>query len=86
VQVIFDKDEAWSLMSVITSYVIDRAGLSQEGKQRLRRWRNDREGKGAPAAEVTEAVNAALGGHLAEKTDRVIRQKGRYRRVSESAR
>jgi hypothetical protein len=40
-QIVMESDEANSLMSVITSYVIDNAGLSQDGKARVRKWRTD---------------------------------------------
>jgi hypothetical protein len=41
-QIVIETDEAWSLMSVITSYLIDKGGISQDGKQAIRKWRTDR--------------------------------------------
>src|SRR6266496_1826819 len=41
-QIILELDETWSLMSTITSYLIDNSGVSQDGKQAVRRWRTDR--------------------------------------------
>ena len=74
-QVILEPDESWSLMTVIASYVIDNAGLSQEGKQRVRRWRSDR-AQGTPAMDdLSIAINAALGNYLDERTNRVLRGK-----------
>jgi hypothetical protein len=77
-QVILDQDEAWSLMTLVTSFVIDQGGVSQDGKTKLRRWRTDR-AMGTPAMEaLTEAMNAALGVFIDERTNRQVRQKGRY--------
>ena len=39
---VLETDEAWSLMSIITSYIIDHSGVSQDGKAKIRRWRSDR--------------------------------------------
>ncbi len=77
-QVILDVDEAWSLMTVIVSQMIDKAGLSPEGKARLRKWRSDRAVGTAEMAELTIDLNEALGSTLDEKTTRLIRRKGYY--------
>jgi hypothetical protein len=75
VQVILEPDESWSLMTVIASYAIDNAGLSQDGKQRVRRWRTDRAQGTTPMEELSVAVNEALGGYLDTSTNRVLRGK-----------
>jgi len=85
-QIVMETDEANSLMSVITSYVIDNAGLSQDGKARVRKWRTDRATGSAEMDALTIAMNEALGTYLDEKTDRQIRRKGRYGRAREAAR
>ncbi|HEV8573494.1 MAG TPA: hypothetical protein VGR43_02185 [Dehalococcoidia bacterium] len=82
-QIILELDEAWSLMSVITSYVIDHSGLSQSGKQAVRRWRTDRASGTVEMDELAIAINEALGTYLDEKTARMVRQKGRYQSVRE---
>jgi hypothetical protein len=85
-QIVMETDEANSLMSVITSYVIDHAGLSQDGKQRVRKWRTDR-APGSPAMDgLAIAMNEALGSYIEEKTDRQVRRKGRFTRVREASR
>ncbi len=85
-QIVMETDEANSLMSVITAYVIDKAGLSQDGKQRVRKWRADR-ATGSPGMDaLAVAMNEALGTYLDEKTDRQVRRKGRYTRAKETAR
>jgi hypothetical protein len=84
-QIILEVDEAWSLMSVITSYAIDKAGLSQDGKQAIRRWRTYRASGTDEMDQLTIAMNEALVTHLDEKTARMIRQKGRYQSVREKS-
>ena len=85
-QIVMETDEANSLMSVITSYVIDKAGFSQDGKQRVRRWRTDRAAGSTEMDALAVAMNEALGTYLDQKTDRQVRQKGRYSRVRDAAR
>jgi hypothetical protein len=77
-QVILDNEEAWSLMSLMVSQIIDRSGLSSEGKAALRRWRTDRANGTAELADLTVELNDALGSTLDEKTTRLIRRRGRY--------
>ena len=81
---ILEKDEAWSLVSVITSYIIDNSGLSQDGKQRVRGWRTDHDG--TPKLEDLRAtVNESLGIYGDEKTTRQIRKKGRFAKQTKGA-
>ncbi len=77
-QIILEVDEAWSLMTVMVSQMIDRGGLSADGKTKLRRWRTDRAAGTGEMADLTVGMNEALGGSLDEKTTRLIRQKGYY--------
>jgi hypothetical protein len=84
-QIILEVDEAWSLMSVITSYVIDKSGVSQNGKQAIRRWRTDYASGNVEMDQLTVSMNEALGTYLDEKTARMIRQKGRYQSVREKS-
>ncbi len=85
-QVILETDEAWSLMSVITSYVIDHSGVSPDGKAKIRRWRSDRAVGTVEMDELAVAVNETLGTYLDEKTTRMIRRRGRYISTKEGAR
>ena len=77
-QIVLETDEAWSLMSVITSHVIDNGGLSQDGKSAIRRWRNDRALGTVEMDDLAVATNESLGTYLDEKTARMIRRRGRY--------
>ena len=83
-QMILDQDEAWSLMTVATSFVIDRSGVSADGKQRLRRWRTVRAENTVEMGELTAGMNAALDAFLDEQTNRQIRGKGRFTRAKET--
>ena len=85
-QVVLESDEAWSLMSVITSYVIDHSGVSQEGKQKIRRWRAHRALGTVEMDDLAVAMNGALGTHLDEKMTRTIRRRGRYVSTREAVR
>ncbi|MDP2676018.1 MAG: hypothetical protein Q8Q00_14135 [Dehalococcoidia bacterium] len=77
-QIVLETDEAWSLMSVIASHVIDNSGVSQDGKSAIRRWRNDRALGTVEMDDLAVATNEALGTYLDEKTARMVRRRGRY--------
>ena len=77
-QVILETDEAWSLMSLIVSHIIDHAGASAGGKAALRRWRTDRAVGTVEMDELALALNEALGNTIDEKTTRMVRRRGRY--------
>ena len=77
-QIVVETDEAWSLMSVIASHVIDNSGASQDGKSAIRRWRNDRALGTVEMDGLAVAMNESLGTYLDEKTARMVRRRGRY--------
>lgn len=85
-QVVLETDEAWSLMTVIASYIIDHSGVSQDGKQKIRRWRQDRGEGTVEMDDLAEAMNKSLGTYLDEKARRTIRRRGRYISTKEAAR
>jgi hypothetical protein len=76
--VVLEMDEAWSLMTLIASYVIDHGAMSQDGKQKVRRWRTNRAEGTVEMDGLAVAVNEALGSYLDEKMTRLIRRRGRY--------
>ncbi len=77
-QVILEPDEAWSIMTLIVSQVLDRVELSADGRAAVRHWRTDRPEGGAKMLELTEGMNEALSGLLDERTRKLLRRKGRY--------
>ncbi len=84
--ILLETDEAWSLMSIITSYVIDHSGVSQDGKAKIRRWRSDRALGTVEMDDLATAFNEALGTYLDEKTARMIRRRGRYTSTKDTTR
>jgi len=85
-QIVLETDEAWSLMSVITSHVIDHSGVSQDGKSAIRRWRSDRAVGTVEMDDLAVAMNEALGTYIDERTARMVRRRGRYISTKETAR
>ncbi len=77
-QIVIDGEEAWSLMTIMVSQMIDKAGLSQDGKAKLRKWRTDRAEGTVLMSDLAVELNEALGSSLDEKTYRLIRRKGGY--------
>jgi hypothetical protein len=78
-----ERDEAWSLMAIVASYVIDNSGVSQAGKQKIRRWRSDNAENSPEMESLADGMNQAIGAYFEAKTDRQVRRRGRYVRVSE---
>jgi len=77
-QVILDSDEAWSVMSLVVSQVLDQAELSEEGKTAVRRWRSDRVDGTSEMSDLAVTMNEALGTTLDERTQKLLRRKGWY--------
>ena len=84
-QVILEPDEAWSIMSLVVSQVLDQVELSDEGKAAVRRWRSDRNDGTSEMADLTVSINESLGTVLDEQTTRLIRRKGWYVSTKEGA-
>jgi hypothetical protein len=77
-QVILDSDEAWSVMSLVISQVLDQVELSEEGKAAVRRWRGDRVDGTGEMSDLCVSMNEALGTTLDERTQKLLRRKGWY--------
>jgi hypothetical protein len=76
--VILEPDEAWGVMTLVVSQVLDGVELSDNCKAAIRKWRSDRADGTEPMSVLAEAMNDALGGVVDERTKRLIRRKGRY--------
>ncbi|MCH8201314.1 MAG: hypothetical protein IIB85_05270 [Chloroflexi bacterium] len=76
-----EEDEARSLLAVITSYVLDNSGVSQDAKARVRQWRTDHAEGTVKMAALTDGMNDAVGAYIDARTDRQVRARGRYGRV-----
>ena len=77
-QVILEPDEAWSIMTLVVSQVLDQVELSDEAKAIVRRWRTERNEGTGEMGELTVTMNESLGTVLDERTTRLIRRKGWY--------
>jgi hypothetical protein len=77
-QVILEPDEAWSIMTLVVSQVLDGVELSAGAQNEIKRWRTERAEGTAEMGELTIGMNEALGTVLDERTTRLIRRKGWY--------
>ncbi len=76
-----EEDEARSLLAVVTSYVLDKSGVSRDAKASVRQWRTDHAEGTVKMEALTDGMNDAVGAYMEAKTDRQVRQRGRYGRV-----
>ncbi len=65
-----DEDEAWTMLSTVMQKVLDEAGLSDEDRATLRRWRSEQM---RPGREGSKALLERLNQDL----ERVIKAKER---------
>lgn len=79
--VILEQDEAWSIMTLVVSQVLDHADLSDEGREAVRRWRSAHADGTAEMAGLALGMNEALGGLVDERTNRIVKRKGRFVRT-----
>jgi len=80
-QLRMEEGEAWSLAAVVTSYVVDESGVSQDAKELIRRWRRVRAEGTEEMLALTDGMNEAIGAYNEDKTDRQVRKRGRYERA-----
>lgn len=76
--VLFEAAETWSLMMLASAIAIDHAGLSEEGKEAIRRWRSERDEASPELERLTDAINRALNSHLDAKMMRRVKSGGWY--------
>ncbi len=76
--VIMQADEAWSVMTLVVSQVLDNVALSADARAAIKQWRTSH-AEGTPAMDaLAEEMNDALGARIDERTSKLIRRKGRY--------
>ena len=80
-QLRMEEGEAWSLVAVVTSYVVDDSGVSQEAKESIRQWRRKHAEGTVEMAALADGMNEAIGAYIEARTDRQVRKRGRYARV-----
>ena len=77
--VILDIDEVHTVVSLVTSQVLDRVELSQPSKEAVRRWRREHE-PGTPGLDqYAVTFNEAVGNFIDERTTRMLRRRGKLR-------
>lgn len=74
--VMLEEPEAWSLMMLISAIATDNSGISEEGKDAVRRWRSDRNEASAELATLTDDLNLGLNKHIDAKFMRRVKKKG----------
>ena len=84
-QVILESDEAWSIMTLVVSQVLDQVDLSDEARAVLRKWRTDHNDGTGEMSDLTISMNEILGTVLDERTTRLIRRKGWFVSTKEEA-
>ena len=60
-QIALDPNEAWSIMALIVSQVLDGVELSGDGRKAIKQWRSDYADGSASMQALAEEMNAALG-------------------------
>jgi hypothetical protein len=78
VRLILEADEAWSIMMLVVSQVVDGVELSDKGQAAVRQWRNDHADGTEAMNLLAEELDEALGNVIDERTRKLIRRKGRY--------
>ena len=59
-QIALEPDEAWSIMALIVSQVLDGGGLSEDGRKTIKKGRSDYAEGSARMQALVEEMNAAL--------------------------
>ncbi len=77
-RLILEADEAWSIMTLVVSQVLDGVELSDKGRAAVRRWRSEHADGTEAMNLLAEELNEALGNALDDRTRKLIRRKGRY--------
>jgi hypothetical protein len=70
-----DEDEVWSVLSTLTKTVLDEAGLSDEDRGKLRKWRSEEMRPGRERLRsLHEKVNADVARTLKAKERSAIQK------------
>ena len=77
--VILNIDEVHTVLTLVTSQVLDHVDLSDEAKKAVRDWRRDHAVGGSELDGFAVVFNEAIGNHLDERTTRMVRRRGKVR-------
>ena len=75
-RLILEADEAWSIMTLVVSQVLDGIELSDDARAAVRKWRTERADGTEVMNRLAEELNEALGNVMDERTRKLIRRKG----------
>ena len=74
--VVLNVDEVQAILARVTGAVLDNETLSPEGQAAIREWRMHRSPGTAEMDDFTLVLNEAIGNHIDERTNRMLRLKG----------
>lgn len=74
--ILLEETEAWSLMMLMSAVAVDNAELSEEGKDSIRKWRNEMREGSKEIAELTDEFNTAINAHIDAKLVRRVKSRG----------
>ena len=77
--VVLNVDEVHTVLTLVTSQVLDHVELSPEGKEAIRAWRRDRNLGSKELDGFAEVMNRAIGTLIDENTTRMLRRRGGQR-------
>ena len=77
--VILNVEEVHTVISLVTSQVLDHVDLAEKSKAAVRRWREERDVDTIGLDEYAAVFNQALGNLIDERTTRMLRQRGKLR-------
>lgn len=77
--VVLNTEEVHGVLTLVTSHVIDNAGLSLKAIETIRGWRRERDDGTTGLDDFTETLNVAIGNQIDERTTRMLRKRGKVR-------
>ncbi|MDP6606836.1 MAG: hypothetical protein QF664_11345 [Dehalococcoidia bacterium] len=77
--VILDVDDVSTVISLVTSQVLDNVELSQTTKDAVRDWRRAHDPETLGLDEYAAVFNEALGNLIDEHSTRMLRRRGKVR-------
>jgi hypothetical protein len=77
--VILNTHEAHVVLTLVTSVVLDHVELSPAARDQVREWRRERALETAGLDEFTVDLNEAIGNYIDERTQRMMRVRGKVK-------
>ncbi|MDA0270134.1 MAG: hypothetical protein O2798_06925 [Chloroflexi bacterium] len=77
--VILNTHEAHVVLTLVTSVVLDHVELSSTARDKVRDWRREHALETGGLDEFTETLNEAIGNFIDERTQRMMRVRGKVK-------